>query len=205
MITHAQDNELLRANGMVATPPTFDVPSVSAEEALLTVQARLGLLGPVVDGQVWELNANELVYAPRTWDTQGAPLEFRLCWRLGVLRFERYMSTVAYVDAYTGEILRWEPGGMVCSAGNALTLYNGWQGITTRWYNFLTNHYGAGDECRRAHPYPHRQPCGKFRQALTSTHNATMSRTATTFGPHLRTKPQQACTGRRRCTGIIWM
>lgn len=148
MITHAQGGELLRSNGMVATLPTYDVPSVSAEEALYTVQNELGLLGPLVDGQDWEVTQNELVYAPRTWDTQGAPLEFRMCWRIGVLRYERYLSTVAYVDAYTGEVLRWEPGAMECSAGNALTLYHGWQGITTRWYNFLTNHYELRDECR---------------------------------------------------------
>lgn len=149
MATHEKNGQLRSANGQLAYLPMIEEPRLTQEEAIYTVQSRLGMLGPVAsEGEDYIMPKVDLIHAPETWETQGLPLTYRLAYRIGAIVAEPFSSTVSYVDAHTGEIFRLEPGTHECSAGNGLTLYNGWQAITTKYYNFLGTHYELRDECR---------------------------------------------------------
>lgn len=149
MITHAEDGLLRSANGVLAYLPTVEEPAVTAGNAALLLQTKLGLLGPVqVEGSDYELTGPRLVYTPISWEAVDGQLDYRLAYRIEVLVLQPYSSSLAYVDAHTGEVFRMQPAMMNCSGGSALTLYNGWQAITTKYYNFLGTHYELRDECR---------------------------------------------------------
>jgi Zn-dependent metalloprotease len=147
--THALKGNLTSANGQLACLPDCEEPALSDLEATYIVQDRLRMLAPIAsEGDDYIVSKVNLIYTPTTWETQGAPLEYRLAYRIGMAVLKPYSSTISYVDAHTGEIFRMEEGAMSCAAGNANTLYHGWQPITTKFYNFLGSHYELRDECR---------------------------------------------------------
>ncbi len=148
--THEMGGILRNANGQLAELPTIaEEPSVTDYEAVREVQSRFGMLAPVAsEGEDYIVPKVDLIYAPTTWETAGAPLEYRLTYRIAMIINDPYVSVIAYLDAHTREIYRWEHGALECSAGTALTLYNGWQDINSRYYNFLETRFELRDDCR---------------------------------------------------------
>lgn len=116
---------------------------------MIAVQTRLGMLPPVAWAEEDFLVPKiALVYAPTTWETSGETPEYRLAYRVEIITVEPYSSSIVHVDARTSEVFRIESALQFCSAGTASTLYNGFQGIQTKYHNFPGVRYNLLDDCR---------------------------------------------------------
>ncbi len=160
-ILHTQNDKVISANGKLACDLDKDVtPNISEQDALNKV---LNDIDATKYG--WEaLNGDstnfltsypkgELLLCHLINNGDFTNLNYQLSYRFEVVAIEPiYLNREYYIDAKTGDIIKQQSllahKNCNCCNGNASTLYNGGQNITTKALGFPFYNFLLKDECR---------------------------------------------------------
>lgn len=158
-ILHTQNNQVISANGKIATDLNINVTPTITENAAIAV----ALNNINATKYAWEAKnpkgefitqfpIPELVIARIIDNKDFSPQNFRLAFKMDIFSISPYSRHFIYVDAHTGEVFkkvnRITDFHCNCCNGTAQTLYNGQQTIVTRHRGFPLFNYLLKDNCR---------------------------------------------------------
>lgn len=160
IIVHLDEKgKVVRINGALASDPTIIEPQLSWEFCASKAQAEFNALAaPHEKSRTYEARRNSnssdaLQYFQRDSELPLEESSLMLCYEmlLEAKGTEEVTADARFVlvDAHSGSIVR--NAATVrgdCNQGSALTLFNGWRTITTKWRGFPNWDYVTIDECR---------------------------------------------------------